>query len=415
MKKNYILSISLLLISGVSEAQWSFSGTNIYNSNTGNVGVGSNTPTTLFEAAKNMTEPTITVRNLGGAGGATYSMADNISGANWKFKVTSTGGFKIRDHAYALDVFTIESNSAANALYINSAGNIGISTATPAAKLDIAGGNNWNLVDGEGDVRIGNGLFRLKLGVALEGGGAGAAGIMQYGMAGGYNVLKLGSQGNYLLFINGGSQRVGIGTDSPTAKLDIQGTLRVADGTQGAGKVLTSDASGVASWANASTHFIGESYGGGKVFYVYDNGQHGLIAATSDQSAGIQWSNDLYRYTGTTGDGLGAGAMNTALIIAAQMGDNQAGNFAAKVCADYSVTMNEIAYGDWYLPSKYESDLLYLQKDIVGGFSDADYWTSTEESFANSFAKHKYFGNGAQTFPSDVKYHSYRVRAIRAF
>ena len=37
-------------------------------------------------------------------------------------------------------------------------------------------------------------------------------------------------------------------------------------------------------------HTIGESYGGGIVFYVYDGGQHGLIAATSDQSAGIQWS-----------------------------------------------------------------------------------------------------------------------------
>ncbi len=46
---------------------------------------------------------------------------------------------------------------------------------------------------------------------------------------------------------------VGIGTTSPSAKLEIQGNVKIADGTQGAGKVLTSDAGGLASWqANSS-------------------------------------------------------------------------------------------------------------------------------------------------------------------
>lgn len=50
------------------------------------------------------------------------------------------------------------------------------------------------------------------------------------------------------------SGKVGIGTNSPATKLDVQGTsgttLKIVDGNQGAGKVLTSDASGVASWTN---------------------------------------------------------------------------------------------------------------------------------------------------------------------
>src|SRR6186997_2617701 len=44
------------------------------------------------------------------------------------------------------------------------------------------------------------------------------------------------------------STNVGIGTTNPTAKLHVVGSIKVVDGTQGAGKVLTSDASGKGSW-----------------------------------------------------------------------------------------------------------------------------------------------------------------------
>jgi len=44
------------------------------------------------------------------------------------------------------------------------------------------------------------------------------------------------------------SGNIGIGTSVPGAKLDVEGNVKIADGTQGAGKVLTSDATGLASW-----------------------------------------------------------------------------------------------------------------------------------------------------------------------
>ncbi len=102
--------------------------------------------------------------------------------------------------------------------------NVGIGTPTPASRLDIAGTDGWNVSAGEGDVRIGNPTYRLKFGVALGGGGAGAANIMQYGQPGGYNVLSLGAQGNQVLFVNGGLASVGIGTTSPTSLLQVNGT-----------------------------------------------------------------------------------------------------------------------------------------------------------------------------------------------
>ena len=57
---------------------------------------------------------------------------------------------------------------------------------------------------------------------------------------------------NLLLVRSGGN--VGIGTNAPGvgSKLDIIGKIKVTDGTQGIGKVLTSDASGLASWATVN-------------------------------------------------------------------------------------------------------------------------------------------------------------------
>lgn len=162
---------------------------------------------------------------------------------------------------------------------------------------------------------------------------------------------------------------------------------------------------------NNPSHYIGESYGGGIVFYVYDNGQHGLIAATADQSSGVQWYNGTYRYTGTTGDGLGAGVMNTAMIVATQMADNQTGIFAAKLCADYSVTVGGITYGDWYLPSKYELNLLNTQQAAVGFFAKFFYWSSTE--YGNNYAWYENFFIGGQD--SNDKSSPFYVRAVRAF
>lgn len=42
--------------------------------------------------------------------------------------------------------------------------------------------------------------------------------------------------------------RIGIGTTNPFVKLDIVGTVRIADGSEGPNRVLTSDGAGVASW-----------------------------------------------------------------------------------------------------------------------------------------------------------------------
>jgi hypothetical protein len=193
------------------------------------------------------------------------------------------------------------------------------------------------------------------------------------------------------------------GTDGATGLTGPVG----ADGTNGTNG--TDGATGL----TGPVHTIGESYGGGIVFYVYDGGQHGLIAAIADQSRGIRWYGGTNTNTRARADGIGAGLKNTAIIIANQ-GPVDGAAFAATVCNEYSVTVGGTTYGDWYLPSKYELNLLYLQRNVVGGFaSNASngYWSSTE--YNGFFAWVQYFNNGGRYI--DDEYDFNYVRAVRAF
>ena len=49
------------------------------------------------------------------------------------------------------------------------------------------------------------------------------------------------------------SGSLGVGTMNPKTKLDVAGKVRIADGSQGSGKLLVSDNDGIARWAAAST------------------------------------------------------------------------------------------------------------------------------------------------------------------
>jgi len=161
---------------------------------------------------------------------------------------------------------------------------------------------------------------------------------------------------------------------------------------------------------------IGDHYQGGIIFWLDATGQHGLIAATADQSEEIQWFNGTNRCTGAECDGLYAGSMNTAMIVATQIADNQDGYFAARVCTNYSVTVDGVTYGDWYLPSKYELYLLYLQQAAVGGFEGHSlYWSSSEYGCYGAWKQ--IFSAKSPMFSqySDGKNRKAYVRAIRAF
>lgn len=175
-------------------------------------------------------------------------------------------------------------------------------------------------------------------------------------------------------------------------------------------------------WTRLSNYnSIGDFAHGGIVFWVDETGQHGLVCAKQDQSPGIRWYAGTYGYTRSKGDGPLSGEMNTAIIIASQVAIGDDGStYAAHICAELQITEGGKTYGDWYLPSKEELNLMYQNKATInttatanGGsaFATNYYWSSTESS--NGTAWRKNFSSGLQN--TYLKISTYYVRAIRAF
>lgn len=117
---------------------------------------------------------------------------------------------------------------------------------------------------------------------------------------------------------------------------------------------------------------IGDSFEGGIIFHInMKNAEHGLIATTEDQSKGCSWEEAL------------------------------------QICID----CREGGYDDWYLPSQDELNLLYQLQNVIGGFAEDYYWSSTEEEYYSAW--NQFFEDGYKIFEDKVD--AYRVRAIRAF
>lgn len=116
---------------------------------------------------------------------------------------------------------------------------------------------------------------------------------------------------------------------------------------------------------------IGDAYQGGIIFYIDATGEHGLIAYTSDldqapwgcldtdptppnpepPTSPIAQNNEI-----------GFGEQNTMAIINYCEEPSIAARTAANLTAE--------GYDDWYLPSIDELQLIYENRDVIGGFPD---------------------------------------------
>lgn len=170
------------------------------------------------------------------------------------------------------------------------------------------------------------------------------------------------------------------------------------------------------------THFPGELYGGGVVFFVDHTGLHGLIISMIDLGT-EKWSN-VNDSIGVAAKSPWNGQENTNAII------KQTGHIssAAKLCDDYTnANYGTGAYSDWYLPAINQLSLLYSNIYEVNQTLGNDgngittpiyykpYWSSTESwnIYAGGYA---YFFN-FETYVCDKysKSNPLVVRAVRSF
>ena len=155
-------------------------------------------------------------------------------------------------------------------------------------------------------------------------------------------------------------------------------------------------------------HYIGEKYGGGRIFWLEpgSNGQKGLIAAEEDTAQLALWSKlngyDPYATWGRDAS-IGAGQANTAAMLATPAAAGQAVKFVNDLIIG--------EYTDWFMPSERELYQMWYRRYQIGGMGTKTYWCSTERSWYQAYCIR--FSDGT-THRRD-KDNRYYVRAIRKF
>jgi hypothetical protein len=188
----------------------------------------------------------------------------------------------------------------------------------------------------------------------------------------------------------------------------------------GAVDVVITTPSGSATDTNGYTYLstaIGQSASGGTIACL-NGGMNNLIAATADNSTGIQWGG-----FGTTTSAISTtnGASNTFIIVTV-LGSS---SYAASLCQSYQVdsqgntpcVAGNACYNDWFIPagnnatSSGQLNCLFVNQVAIGGFASATYWSSTENNANTAWAQS--FNSSAQIVVT--KNSLEKVRCVRAF
>lgn len=125
------------------------------------------------------------------------------------------------------------------------------------------------------------------------------------------------------------------------------------------------------SSAGSSNISLGSDYAGGKVVYIDETGEHGLCISLQPGSFTYSTNNALSNITDS--NGIGGGYNNSiSWLIKQPVG-------LTSYAFNYEVEQNGVTYGEWYLPSLYELNLIYENKTLLG-ISDAIYFSSSVKS-----------------------------------
>ncbi|MFM1874759.1 MAG: hypothetical protein RL266_496, partial [Bacteroidota bacterium] len=219
-------STSVNLASLVDDGDWTSSGTNIYNANTGNVGIG--TPSPNYKVSINDgTSTWLQLTSTASGSTATDGMMIGLTGSN-------EGRITVREN-WPLLFYTNNTQQ----MRIEADGNVGIGTTATSAKLQVTPTTGVAIMV---DRTTGN--PNIEAGPTAGGWFIADGNMASNGKAG----LNYYSAGDVVLAQGGGN--VGVGVAAPLDELHVEGSIRMVDGNQANGYVATSDANGTIAWEN---------------------------------------------------------------------------------------------------------------------------------------------------------------------
>ena len=221
--------------SAPGDNDWTISGSNMYSAVSGNVGIGTTTPSAKLD----IWNGNISVSN-GGVLSNTGYWGDALR-TNWGNDLTLTSSYANKGILFR--------TQSGEKMRIDADGYVGIGTTTPYGPLDILNGINGRgiTVRGAND----NNVIRLENNatggrtywLASTGGTSGTG-------QGKFAIVDEATLAERIVVTENGN--VGIGTVSPAEKLDIAGTVQMTGfkmpTSPANGYVLTSDASGIGTW-----------------------------------------------------------------------------------------------------------------------------------------------------------------------
>jgi hypothetical protein len=197
------------------------------------------------------------------------------------------------------------------------------------------------------------------------------------------------------------------------------GAAGVKGDTGATGALTNSQIKNICGVNGTTTCAVGQQGPGGGVVFMTPStlgNTTGLFyeAAPSTWSSpsgdpGSAWCNRTSTLLGVASEVTGTGAMDGAVKTTVMLGVCSSG--AAKLADEYTVTVNGVVYGDWFLPSKGELNQMYLNKVVIGGFATRVYWSSSEYDADDAW--YQFFDIGDQDY--SYKAGAIYVRPVRAF
>ena len=391
-------------------------------SQAGNVGIGTNTPTSLQGGFTGLSGRVFQIRNDAGVAQLNISAtgASNVSALGFEVgDATATKRFFQQMYDGANNVFKFrildEANGAVsqdNILVLKNTGDVGIGTDAPAYKLDLNGNLN---------VRGGTTFFRQSSGLAGNEGAYLSIGATANNEASlSLNVYRAGAYASrftvnnfgQIVFQPNGDANVGIGVPNPAYKFDVQGGQVNASGglcIAGDCKTAWSQVGGGSQWTSGANSIsysagnvgIGTSGPGGNIDIRDASGRQLVLANASvgnhsffNSAANAHVSGNLYwnqtnwnRFDTTRGGAIVdvRGDLGVIDFLATPAGANPVSAFTTAMRIDNSGNVGIGTTSPQYkldVAGNINSSATITGNNIVAKYQDMAEWVPSSEQLA---------------------------------